>query len=66
MKNIKQKIENNHLIVRKADKGNTLVIMYKDKYNKKIDEFIIANYFTKLSNNITNKHQITTSREINK
>jgi hypothetical protein len=47
-KNIRQKIENNHLIVTKADKGNILVIMYKEKYMKKIDEFIIANNVIKL------------------
>jgi hypothetical protein len=36
------------------------VMMYLDKYNRKIDEFIIANNFTKLPNDITNKQQIKT------
>jgi hypothetical protein len=55
MKIMQQKIENNQLVIIKADKGNTPVIMYRDEYNKKTDEFIIANNFTKLSNDITNK-----------
>jgi hypothetical protein len=64
MKSIKQKIENNHLIITKADKGNTLIITYKDEYMKKIDEFKIANNFEKLPNDITNRHQMKT--QINK
>jgi hypothetical protein len=29
----------------KADKGNTLVILYQDDYNNKIEEFITNNNF---------------------
>jgi hypothetical protein len=66
MKTIEQKIEHNQLIITKADKGNTLVIIYKDEYNMKIDEFLITNNFMKLTKDITNKQQIKTCKEINK
>jgi hypothetical protein len=33
--NIKHKINQNHLIITKADKGNTIVIMHNDSYNEK-------------------------------
>jgi hypothetical protein len=42
------------LIVTKADKGNTLVILRKEDYAKKIEEFIMQNNFTKLLHDITN------------
>jgi hypothetical protein len=35
LKNIKQKLNDNQLVVTKADKGNTLVILHKDDYYKK-------------------------------
>jgi hypothetical protein len=38
--NIRNKIKEHNLIVTKADKGNTLVIMQKNEYNQKIDDFI--------------------------
>jgi hypothetical protein len=36
IKSIQQKAENNQLIITKADKGNSLIIMYKDVYNRKL------------------------------
>jgi hypothetical protein len=58
LRNIKHKMEQNQLIITKADKGNTLVIMYKDEYyKKKTEEFINNNNFNKLPSNITNKVQ---------
>jgi hypothetical protein len=39
----------NNLIATKAEKGNTLMIMHKDEYDQKIDEFMATNDFTKLS-----------------
>jgi hypothetical protein len=61
-------MENNQLIsvITKADKENTLVIMYKDKYMKKTDEYIIGNDFIKLPNSVTNRHKITIGEQINK
>jgi hypothetical protein len=55
MNNIKKKINQNQLIVTKANKGNTLVILRKVEYNNKIEEFITQNNFTKLPLNVTKK-----------
>jgi hypothetical protein len=38
----------------KADKGNTLVILHKEDYNSKVEEFITNYSYTKLSHDITN------------
>jgi hypothetical protein len=57
MKNIKPKIKTNHIIITKEDKRNTTVIIREEDYNKKIDEFIIGNNFTKLTHDITNTLQ---------
>jgi hypothetical protein len=64
--NIKQKIVENNLITTKADKGNTLVIMNKDDYLQKVQNFISKNNFTKAPNNHTtklHKHINTTINE---
>lgn len=57
-KNLKQKINQNQLIVTKADKGNTLVIIHNENYYKKIEEFIANNNFEKLPQHITNMQQL--------
>jgi hypothetical protein len=46
-------MELNNLIATKADKGNTLIIMHKDEYDQKIEEFIATNNFTKLTKDKT-------------
>jgi hypothetical protein len=43
----RMKINQNHLIKTKADEGNTLIILHKDEYNNKIEEFITKNNYTK-------------------
>jgi hypothetical protein len=55
--NIRKKINQNKLIATKADKGNTLVILHKEDYKNKIEEFTTQNNFTKLPHDITNKQQ---------
>jgi hypothetical protein len=52
---VRKKLIQNKLIITKADKGNTLVIMGKDDYYQKIDEFITDNQFIKIENNYTKK-----------
>jgi predicted HAD superfamily phosphohydrolase YqeG len=52
--NIKTQMIQNHLIITKADKDNTLVTMHEHEYNEKVEEFISNNNFTKLSQDITN------------
>jgi hypothetical protein len=63
---IKKKITDNKLIITKADKGNTLVILQKDVYNEKVKEFMIQNNFTKLTHDITSKQQRTIRSSLNK
>jgi hypothetical protein len=58
-------LEQNNLIVTKADKGNTLLIVQQDEYNKKVDEFITQNNFTRVANNRTNKQQKAIKTVIN-
>jgi hypothetical protein len=51
--------------VTKADKGNTLVIMYKEDYNSKVGEFITSNNYIKLTHDITNKLQKSIQNKLN-
>jgi hypothetical protein len=55
--NIKIKKKLNNLVATKADKGNTLIIINKDEYDQKIDEFIATSSFTKLTKGQTNQQQ---------
>jgi hypothetical protein len=64
-KYIKNKIEQNQLIVTKAVKGNNLVIIHKEDYNSKVEEFITNNNYTKLSYDITNKLQRSIKNRLN-
>jgi hypothetical protein len=63
--NIKQKLINNHSMVVKADKGNTLIIFKEDHYINKLDNFINNNDFTELAHDITTKLQQITRNCIN-
>ena len=40
LKNINKKLEKENAMVAKADKGKTCVIIYTDKYNKKVHNFL--------------------------
>jgi riboflavin synthase len=60
-----KKINKNQLIVTKAGKGNTLVILHKDNYNNKIKEFITNNNYIKLPYDIRNKQQNNIRHNIN-
>ena len=55
LKQIKGKLLKNKAFVTKADKGNSIVILYQDDYNKKVEDFISNNNFTITNNDIT-KH----------
>ena len=46
IKRIKRKMENNNAIISKADKGNSIVVLYLNDYQLKIQEFIEKNNFT--------------------
>jgi hypothetical protein len=50
---IKNKLQSNNAIITKADKGNTIVIEYKQEYCRKIGEFIDKNNILKVYNDPT-------------
>jgi hypothetical protein len=55
--NIKAKLTINNAIALKADKGNTIVIMYADDYHSKIQDFISNNNFTTVNKDLTKRFQ---------
>jgi hypothetical protein len=65
IRDLKQKLEENNLMVTKADKGNTLIIMSKDEYHLKIQDFITQNTFTKIRQNYTSVQQKEVKTGIN-
>jgi hypothetical protein len=65
IRKIRSKLKQNNLIVTKADKGNTLVIMQQNDYHQKVDEFITQNQFVKIEDNYTKKQQNTIKTTIN-
>jgi hypothetical protein len=48
-------MKQNNPIVTKANKGNTLVIMHKNDYHQKINDFITQNQFVKIEDNYTKR-----------
>jgi hypothetical protein len=48
IRNIKQKVESNNLIVTQADKGKTIVILQKQMYDQYIQDFLNLNNFVPL------------------
>ncbi|XP_045474964.1 uncharacterized protein LOC123680889 [Harmonia axyridis] len=53
--NIKKKIRDNNLTVVKADKGSCMVILDRNLYINKVEEFMNENGFVKLDNNPTSR-----------
>jgi hypothetical protein len=54
---IKDRLRKNKALITKADKGNTIVIIYCKDYDQKILNFISENKATEVNNNITTKFQ---------
>ena len=54
---IKQKIDTENLIISKADKGNTVVIMNRETYDNKVEEFLKNDIFSILPRDPTPKFQ---------
>jgi hypothetical protein len=52
---IRSKLTGNKAMISKADKGNSIVIMYQDDYNRKIHEFISNNNLQTSDTDITKK-----------
>jgi hypothetical protein len=51
MTDIKHKLSTNNLIITKADKRKTVVILTQDEYEQKVYNFIHDNKFTETNNN---------------
>jgi hypothetical protein len=52
-------------MISKADKGNSIIIIYIDDYKSKIMDFITNNNFTVADNDITKKIQYDLRHTIN-
>ena len=55
--NIKRKMLDNKLVITKADKGKTLVIITEEEYQQKIMKFIHENNFTLINKDPTQQYQ---------
>lgn len=62
---IKTKLQEAKAMITKADKGNSIVIIYTDDYNKKIYKFINDNKFNSTTQDITNKLQRNVRSTVN-
>jgi hypothetical protein len=66
LKEIKQKITNNNLIITRADKGRTVVITEYDEYKAKILDFINDNNYTEINTDPTKSYHRTIKNTVNK
>ena len=57
VKKLKNKIKENNLLVTKADKGNTSVVMKKDWYINKTEDFIKEGPYQGIKYDYTSKYQ---------
>jgi hypothetical protein len=57
VKQIHTKLSQNNLLITKADKGKTIVIINKDTYTQKIKDFLRENQFTQLHKDPIDKFQ---------
>jgi len=62
---IKRKLSDTSAIITKADKGNSTIIIYKNDYNNKVQDFITNNNFTQLTHDATDKLQRNIRTAIN-
>ena len=54
---IRQKLITEEAMITKADKDNTIIVIYSNDYNKKVNNFIAENNFNLITSNITEKLQ---------
>lgn len=62
IKKIKEKIINDKLLIVKADKGNTVIIMEKEEYINRVESFIQSGPYKKVTYDLTSKFQAQTKR----
>jgi hypothetical protein len=65
MNRIKEKLETGKAIITRADKGNSIIIIYAEEYIKKVSTFITDNNFHKATNDITKELQRDIKNTIN-
>jgi hypothetical protein len=65
VKSIKQKLIDNNSLITQADKSKTIVIIYKQEYDKYIDTFINNNNFEQLHKDHTNLYQRSIKESVN-
>jgi len=58
-------VSENEVMTSKADKGNSIVILYQDECNQKVEEFILNNNFTAANTDITENLQREIRNTIN-
>lgn len=66
IRNIKDKMNDNNVIITKADKGNTLVLLPQQEYINKIHEFIDSNNIETLADDPTKRYVRILNETINK
>jgi hypothetical protein len=62
---LKEKLENNEAMITKADKGNSIVIIYQNNYQENVLHFINDNNFTNMTNDPTQNFQKEIRKTIN-
>jgi hypothetical protein len=65
LKNIKEKLAHNNAIITKADKGNSIVIMYQTDYINKVNDFIESNDIIEIDKDPTTKFNLIINKAIN-
>ena len=65
-RSIKNKITNNDLVLAKADKGNSSVLLTKNSYNGKITDFINSNNLATMNNNPTSRYNTKIKNALDK
>jgi hypothetical protein len=62
---IKEKLKNSGATISKADKCNSIMIIYQVKYNEKIRNSITINNFTTTTGNLTKKSSKDSRKNVN-
>jgi hypothetical protein len=65
LKQIRTKLTNHEAKIVKADKGNSLIIIYNNTYTDKTNQFITNNQIMRINNNPTNQTQKAVRKIIN-
>jgi hypothetical protein len=65
LNSIKEKLTENNALISKADKGNSIVILYQNEYVNKVNNFIEANNIVKIDKDPTQKYSTIINKAIN-